>query len=291
MKSQLRYLTFGFITACAAGTVLAADSSAGSLDTRYGLFNGLDHRSSYGQGFFPEPFLVDDTDLESRELRLDYLHTASGADHIDVIHPEVEWGFGNLTVEIEAPYERNVADGEKESGMGNVDLGARYPFYQYVSANRAVDTTFGAAIELGLPTTSTVSHNTELVPKIFNDTRLGNFSVETILGYSMLFGPGEEGGIHAFEYGFVFGYSLPHSWLPIPGVDRIVPVAELTGETQVNKADAGHNSLTGDVGLRVNLKPIAGIQPRPGIVFVFPVDSGAREESHWGIMTSLVLEF
>ena len=68
-------------------------------------------------------------------------------------------------------------------------------------------------------------------------------------------------------------------------------MAELSGETQVNQADAGHNSLTADVGLRVNCKSIGRIQPRPGIVFVFPVDSGAREEAHWGILTSLVLEF
>jgi hypothetical protein len=26
-------------------------------------------------------------------------------------------------------------------------------------------------------------------------------------------------------------------------------------------------------------------------VFVFPVDNGGREQSHWGIMTSLVFEF
>jgi hypothetical protein len=107
----------------------------------------------------------------------------------------------------------------------------------------------------------------------------------------MLYGPGDQGGIHTFEYGFVFGYVIPHEALRVPGVDRFIPVAELSGETQVNKAEAGHNSLTADVGLRVNCKSIGRFQPRPGIVFVFPVDSGARQDAHWGIMTSLVIEF
>jgi hypothetical protein len=46
-----------------------------SENTRYGLFGLLDHRSSYGQGVFPEPFLVDDSDLEVNEARLDWLRS------------------------------------------------------------------------------------------------------------------------------------------------------------------------------------------------------------------------
>ena len=75
-------------------------NSSVAPDTRFGLFDGLDHRSSYGQGVFPEPFLVDDSDLETREFRLDWLHTANGGDHSDVIHPEIEYGFGQLTLEL-----------------------------------------------------------------------------------------------------------------------------------------------------------------------------------------------
>lgn len=265
--------------------------AAPSPDTRYGWFNGLDHRSSYGQFFFPEPFLVDDSDLEAGEFRLDWLHSASGHDHSDVVHPEIEYGIGLMTLELEVPYERDVSGGTVTRGFDNVDVGARYPFYQFVSANRLLDTTFGAGIELGVPTTSEVSHNTELVPKVFNDTRLGNFTLQSIFGYSMLFGPGEEGGLDTFEYGFVFGYAIPRRMISLPGVDRIMPVAELSGETQVSQAGAGHNSLIADAGLRVNLKSWGRIQPRPGIVFVFPVDNGARADTHWGIMTSLVFEF
>ena len=266
-----------------------ADNSAS--DTRYGLFNALDHRSTYGQGAYPEPFLVDDSDLETAEFRLDWLRTVVGNDHTDLIHPEIEYGFGLMTVELEVPYERDVTGGVITKGFDNVNVGARYPFYQYVSENGLVDTTFGAATELGIPTTSDLSHNTELVPKVFNDTKLGNFSVQSVLGYSMLFGPGDQGGVDTFEYGFVFGYTIPHQTLPLPGVNRLIPVAELSGETQTTKDGAGQNRLTADVGLRVNLKSIGRIQPRPGVAFVFPLDNGAREEKHWGIMTSLVFEF
>ncbi len=260
-------------------------------DTRYGWFDGLDHRSSYGQGVFPEPFLVDDSDLETGELRFDWLHTASGGDHSDNVTAEIEYGIGLLTLELEAPYERDEEAGAVTKGFDNIDVGARYPLYQFVSREGSVDSTFGAAVEAGIPTTSDVSHNAELVPKLFNDLKIGGFTVQSIAGYSMLFGPGDDGGVHTFEYGFTFGYTIPRQTLPLPGVDKLIPVFELSGDTQLNKADAGQNSLTGDAGLRVNLKTIGRIQPRPGVVFVFPMDNNARQDAHWGIMASLVFEF
>jgi hypothetical protein len=110
----------------------------------------------------------------------------------------------------------------------------------------------------------------------------------------MLYGPhgdGEEGGIDTFEYGFTFGYTISHETLPIPGVLQLIPVVELSGELQVNKEDSGHNALIGDAGLRANCKNWGRFQPRPGVVFIFPVDSGARADTHWGVMTSLVFEF
>jgi len=290
MKTKLSFLTLGMFALFATASVMLADDSPAAMpDTRYGLLNGLDHRSSYGQGVYPEPFLVDDSDLERREFRLDWLRTAVGDDHTDVIHPELEWGLGNLTLEVEAPYERDVNDGSVTSGFDNVDVGARYPFYQYVSPNSVVDTTFGAAIELGIPTCSDVSRNTELVPKIFNDTKLGDFTVQSIAAYSMLYGPGPDGGLGTLEYGFTFGYTISHDVLALPGVDRLIPVFELAGETEVNHDR--QTNLTGDAGLRLNLKSIGGIQPRPGVVFVFPLNHNSREEQHWGIMTSLVFEF
>ena len=266
-------------------------SSESPAGTRYGLFDWLDSRSGYGQGVFPEPFLVDDSDLEPGEARLDWLHTEAGDARSDRVTAEVEKAFGLMTLELEVPYERDESDGATTRGFDNIDLGARYPFYQFVSAGGLVDSTFGAGVEAGVPTQSAVSKNAEFVPKIFDDLKAGNFTVQSILGYSTLFGPGDDGGLQTFEYGFVFGYTIPRDQLPLPDVEQLIPVFELLGETELNKDDPGHNSLLGNAGFRLNLKAIGRIQPRPGIGFVFPLDSGARADTHWGVFTSLVFEF
>ncbi len=196
-----------------------------------------------------------------------------------------------MTLELEVPYERDRADGTTTKGFDNIDLGARYPLFQYVSPSGFVDSTFGAGIEVGIPTGSALSKNAELVPKVFNDLKIGNFTVQSVLGCSTLFGPGEEGGLQTFEYGFVFGYTLPHRLLPLPAVLETVPFFELVGETELNKDNPGHNSLLGNAGFRFNLRAIGRVQPRPGVGVVFPMDSGARERAHWGVTTSLVFQF
>ncbi|HEV2391718.1 MAG TPA: hypothetical protein VG146_05065 [Verrucomicrobiae bacterium] len=175
--------------------------------------------------------------------------------------------------------------------LDNLDLGARCPFYQFVSESGLVDSTFGAGIEVGIPTGSALSKNAELVPKIFTDLKIGNFTTQSIFGYSTLFGPGEEGGLQTFEYGFVFGYTIARNRLPLPDVLETIPFLELIGETELNKGNPGHNSLLGNAGLRINLKAVGRVQPRPGIGFVFPMDSGAREQTGWGVITSLVFQF
>src|SRR6202795_3596587 len=82
--------------------------SSSTPSTRYGLFGMLDHRSDCGQGIFPEPFLVDDSDLEKNEARIDWLHTHRNDQHSDEVTAEVEKGFGLLTLELEIPFERDV---------------------------------------------------------------------------------------------------------------------------------------------------------------------------------------
>jgi hypothetical protein len=260
--------------------------------TRYGLFNLLDHRSAYGQGVFPEPFLVDDSDLETGEGRLDWLHTSAKNQRSDLLTAEVEKGFGLLTLELEVPFERDISDGQVSEGIGNIDIGARYPVFQYVSGNGLIDSTFGVGVEVGVPVHSSVSKNTELVPKIFNDLKLGNhLTLQSIVGYSTLFGSGDDGGLQTFEYGFVLGYTIQHPELPLPGVLQLIPMFELSGETDLNKEDRGRTSTLGDVGFRANLKTLGSVQPRLGVAFVFPIDRGAREDVHWGVVTSLVFEY
>ena len=260
--------------------------------TRYGLFNGLDHRSYYSQGDFPEPFLVDDSGLEINEARLDWVHTKAGHQHADTVTAEVEKGFGNLTLEIEVPYERNYDAGAVSQGIGNIDLGARYPFYEYVSRSAFFDTTFGGAIEVGIPASSTISINPEFVPKVFNDTKIGNhFTAQSIFGWSTLTGGGEEGGLQTFESGITLGWAIQHSELPLPGVQQLIPMFELVGETPMNKDDSGNTSLLGNACFRVNLKAIGGVQPRLGFGYLFPINNNERANVHSGIVTSLVFEY
>ena len=263
-------------------------------NTRYGLFGQYDRRSAYGQDEFPEPFLVDDSDLERNEARFDWLHTAGpgSGNSTDVLHSEIEKGFGLLTLEVELPYVQNTSGGQITSGLDNMDLGARYPLYEYVSRNGLINTTFGTAFEVGIPFFNQISVNTEVVPKVFNDLMIGkHFTVQSILGWSSLLGRGPEGGLQNFEYGFVFGYTLQHSELPIPLVEQFIPMMELNGARALTKEDAGTDALTADVGFRINTKPVFGVQPRLGAAFVFPLDSGGRQQETSGFVLSAVFEY
>jgi hypothetical protein len=67
-------LTAGHAVRAETRTSDEAAAQKTASGTRYGLLDLLDHRSAYGQGAFPEPFLVDDSDLETGEARLDWLH-------------------------------------------------------------------------------------------------------------------------------------------------------------------------------------------------------------------------
>jgi len=301
LKTETLTLVFGMMTVAALcqTNILAVDTvvpasgdSSVTPSTRYGLFSGLDHRSWYNEGNFPEPFLVDDSGLEINEARFDWLQTQAGSPHSDLASAEVEKGFGLATVELRVPYERDVSPQQTSQGFGNIEVGARHPFFQYVSTTGFFDTTLGAALEVGIPANSEVSNNTEVVPKIFNDLRVGeHFTMQSLFGYSTLYGGGADGGLQTFEYGFVFGYSIPHRQLPLPGAQNFIPIFELKGATAMNHDNSGQSSLLGNAAFRVNLKPIGLVQPRLGLGFVFPVNSNARTDVHSGIFTSLVFEY
>jgi hypothetical protein len=272
---------------------LAVTNSSVAPDSRFGLFNWLDHRSAYYREFFPQPILVDDMSLEQEgELEFSSLHTQANALRSDIVTAEVQKSFGLLTLELEVPYERDSDADYVSQGIGNIDLGARYPLYQFVSANRVFDTTLGVAMTAGIPITPAISKNAEFEPKVFNVLKLGeHFSFQSVFGYSTLFGGGDNGGLQTADYGFVFGYAIPESELPLPGVRQITPMIELVGETELNKAGSGENSLIGSMGFRLDLKAIGELQPSIALGFVFPIDSGARAEVHWGVASSLIFEF
>jgi hypothetical protein len=193
---------------------------------------------------------------------------------------------------LKVPFEREASPGQVSGGVGNIEVGARHPCYQFVSASGFFDTTLGVALEVGIPVNSEVSKNAELVPKLFNDLRLGeNFTIQSLFGYSTLLGGGDDGGLQTFEYGFVFGYSIDHSRLPLPGVQQLIPMFEIQGETQMNHDNPGQNSVLGNAAFRVNLNNLGRVQPRLGLGYVFPMNSDARADVHWGIFTSLVFEY
>ncbi len=276
----------------AAGTDAVTTNSTDAADTRYGLFNSLDHRSLYTQEVFPEPFLVDDMGLEDNELEFTWLHTKGSGQQNDTGTVEFQKGIGLLTLELQVPYERNVDPDQTTHGIGNIEMGARYPLYQFVSSDRLVDSTFGVALSGGLPADSTVSRNAELVPEIFNCLKLGgHFTVQTVLGYSTLLGNGDDGGAQTFEYGFSFAYAIAHGDLPLPGVQQFIPMFEISGERGLNKDEAGQDTVLGDVGFRLQFKPVGELQPGLGLAYVFPIDSGARAELHWGFVVSLIFDF
>jgi hypothetical protein len=79
--------------------------------------------------------------------------------------------------------------------------------------------------------------------------------------------------------------------LPLPGIEQFIPMFELSGETELNQANPGHNSLEANACFRVNLKPIGRVQPRLGLGYVFPVDDGARQDLQHGIFSSFVFEY
>ena len=235
---------------------------------------------------------MDDTGLEINEVRFDWLHTKAGSEHSDEGAAEVEKGFGLATVELRIPYERNVAPDGNSQGYGNIEVGVRHPFYQYVSTTGFFDMTLGAALEVGIPVNSEVSRNTEVVPKVFNDLRIGeHFTLQSLFGYSLLYGSGTDGGLDTFESGFVFGYRISHDELPLPGVDALIPIFELKGETPLNQTDSGETSLLGNAAFRLNLHSIGRVQPRLGVGYVFPMNNNARTDVHSGIFTSLVFEY
>lgn len=281
--------------------IAPATSPAPWQDTRYGPFNLLDRRSRYGEYWFPEPLRLDETDVDN-ELRLDWQHDQARGAVGNVVTAELEKSFGLMTVELEIPYlvqTQAIFDPltlsnrhEQQQGVGNVSVGVRAPFYQFVSRDGFFDSTLGFGFELGIPTNSPLSKNTELVPKLFDDIRLGeHVSVQTIVGLSYLLGPKPDGGTRTLEYGVILGYNLEHEDLPLPHVERTIPLFELVGETSLNKPTYGSNTLTATVGARFNLESIGVLQPRLGFGYAFPLDKGGRQDLRQGFVLSLVFEY
>ncbi len=274
-----------------AGLPASTAVSAGAVNHRY-MLGLLDERSTYGTFWFPEPLLGGEMDVD-REVRVDYFHGEHAGLRSDKATGEFEYAAGQLTLEAEVPYEREVSGGATTAGLGAVELSARHPVFEYVAPGRSWDYTVVAGLEAAIPTRTRVSRDTEVVPKLAKLARLGkHVSVQTNVGYSMLFGP-DEGGARTLEYSAAFGYDLDYDDLPLPGVAHFVPQFGLKGTRGLRGPDSGLEQLFGVVGARLDMKSFAWLAPqlRPGVGFVFPLDAGARREERWGVIMSLVFEY
>ncbi|HWE04075.1 MAG TPA: hypothetical protein VG326_16840 [Tepidisphaeraceae bacterium] len=267
--------------------------------SRFGALGLLEKRSRYYSDWFPEPLRVEDTTVNN-ELRLDYQHEEAKGVANNQGSIEVQKSAGIMTFEICVPYvsdathgfDANVADRVQTTGVGNVELGARLPIVQYVTQGGFYDNTIGVILEVGIPTNSHVSKNTEIAPGIFDDLRLGeHFSLQSLVSFSTLLGSAPDEGRQSMEYGVAFGYSIEDEDLPLPWVEQTIPLFELVGETGLDGDRSGHNALTATAGFRLEMKRIHDVQPQLGFGYIFPVDKGGREDLRWGIIVSLSLEF
>jgi hypothetical protein len=269
------------------------DVPSGTNSTpRYGLFDWLDHRSQYTQEVFPEPFLVNDMAQEDTEIEFNYLHTKARGAQTDTASAEVQQGFGLLTFEAEVPYEWKSGPSQTVEGIAPIELGARYPLFQFVSDHRLVDATFGLALEGGIPVHLALGRDAEFTPEIFNALALGkHFTLTTVLGYDMLFGGKDENdGERSFDYGLSAGYSFLCGG-SVPAVQQLIPMFEVVGERGLNREEAGQNNVLCDAGFRIKFKRIGELHPNVGLAYIFPIDKLARAELHQGVYASLILEF
>jgi hypothetical protein len=154
------------------------------------------------------------------------------------------------------------------------------------------DTTVGARLGGSISVDSKVNKYSEIEPALFDDLKIGkHFTVQTVLGYSRLFGNGRHDGEEEFEYGVALSYTITREQLHIPGVRQISPLFETQGDLGLNLGQAGANDVLGSVGFRMNFTNIGELQPSIGIGYLFPMTSDASDEVHWGVVSSFTIEF
>jgi hypothetical protein len=285
------------------GLALAdSDDLATSRNVDSGWFGTLDSRSKYYTDWFPEPFRVEDTNINN-EIRFDWEHDEAKGSVSDALTLEVQKSVGIFTFELQVPYIMKTGGGALEpddgdpvgggrtDAFGPVELGFHMPLLQTISKSGAIDNSVGFSLNAGVPTNTAIGKNASISPGMFDDLAIGNhFAVQSLFSFTHTFGTLPTGRA-AFEYGLAFSYAIEDEQFSVPHVERLIPSVELVGETALDGPAAGHDILTGTVGIRAELKPILGLQPSLGVGYIFPIDSGGRNELRWGIITSLVFEF
>lgn len=255
------------------------------------FFDLLTRRSRYGTGFFPEHFRQTSLDRE-HELRLDYFHGGHTGRHEQELEGEVEWAVRDLTLTVEAEWEteREKEGGtwHREQGWETVKLKAHHPLYQFVSADDFLDYTLVGKVSVGVPLSGSLRHDSyEIYPLLGQMLRLGgHFTTQTWTGVNFSAG-GADRGARELRYGALFGWNTE---VAVPGVRAITPLLELDGQSGLSGDEQVHR-LYGVAGARFDLTPAGPIQPRFGLGYLFPIDTGARRELSWGVQSSLIFEF
>jgi hypothetical protein len=297
-----KYLVAALALLCISPNLLFADSDDAMSAWTPGkeLLGTLDYRSKYYMDVFPEPFRVEDTAIDN-ELRFDWEHDQAKGAVGNTQTIEIQKSFNIFTFEIQAPYTAttgaisddadDVGNSRNSTGFGNVELAVRLPVYQSVSQARFADNTVGFNLEAGIPTNSIVSKNAEISPGVFDDLAIGErFTLQSLFAFTHTFGD-VPAGRASFQYGLAFGYAIEDEDFKIPHVERLIPSVELVGNAVLDGSSAGHNALTGTVGVRAEFKSMGRVQPSFGIGYIFPIDNGGRQELRWGGIMSVTLEF
>jgi hypothetical protein len=278
----------------------AKPKPAGSPDTnpvasRY-FFGLLDHQSSYGKDFFPDPFLGPEFDAE-QQIELDYLHSEKPGLRDDEVDAGVQWNvLGQLTIAADFGWnsqhqdgpQSNDADQDGGTGWESLDLAVYHPLIQYVTRDNFLDYTAVARLDVGIPTRTPASgSDVQLTPYLGQLLRIGDhISLETWTGSQFTIAPHQTS---QFLYGASFGYQLSHSQLPLPDVQATIPSFEFDGQTPFS--GNGQDALFAVAGININFNPIDEAQPTLQLGYQFPLDQGARDQLRWGIIAQLLLEF
>ena len=179
-------------------------------------------------------------------------------------------------------------DTKQARGFENVDLAVYHPIFQAVSRDNRLDYTAAIRLDVGIPTDTAVSgSDVQLTPYLGQLLRVGeHVSVETWTGAEFTIAPHQT---DQFIYGASFGYQLTHKQMSLPFTESVTPLFELDGRTPFSHP--GQDALFGVVGLNWQFTGKGNWQPRLGLGYQFPIDQGARDQLHWGIITQIFLQF
>lgn len=274
----------------------AASSNPSSGRNFFGL---LDSRSSYGKDFFHDPLIGPEFDAE-KQVEVDYAHGEKRGVGDNEIDAELQWNIvGQLTVAAafgwDSEHQATMHGGngddaavENARGFEDVDLAIYHPVWQYVSNNGLFDYTAVARLDVGVPTRTAVSStDVQLTPYLGQLARLGwHVSIEAWTGAQITIAPNQT---NQFIYGASLGYKFFHDQLPLPLTTQVTPILELDGQTP--SGGSGQDALFGVAGVDLQLPSLGKIDPHIELGYEFPIDQGARDQLHWGVLARISLEF